>query len=192
MFERFDQDARDAVVRAKDEASSMGGQPIGVEHLLLALLNGPGVAADALAAAGTDAADLRSRISRISRISRGETDGPPPLDAGALASIGIDLDAVRRASDAAFGPGSLDRVRAQRRGRHGVTDGKRMTGDGKRALELALRSAVRLGHRHISSGHLLLGVLGQPTCPAAAVLTDAGIDVGHLRDDVTARMAVAA
>jgi ATP-dependent Clp protease ATP-binding subunit ClpA len=189
MFERFDQNARDAVVRAKDEAASMGRQPIGVAHLLLALLDGPGVAADALAAAGADAADLRSRISRI---SRGETDGPQSLDAGALASIGIDLDAVRRASDAAFGPGSLDRAGAQRHGRRGATDGKRMTRDSKRALELGLRSAARLGHRHISSGHLLLGILGQPTCPAVAVLTDAGIDVGHLRDDVTARMAVAA
>ena len=67
-----------------------------------------------------------------------------------------------------------------------------MTKDGKRALELALHSAVRLDHRHISSGHVLLGILDQPASPAVVMLADAGIDVGRLRDDVIRRMAVAA
>ncbi|HEY5357472.1 MAG TPA: Clp protease N-terminal domain-containing protein [Streptosporangiaceae bacterium] len=188
VFERFHQDARDAVARAREEAAGLGHQQIGSEDLLLGLLTGPGVAAEALAAAGADAAGLRSRISRSSHEA---ADGPPPLDAGALASIGIDLDAVRRASDAAFGPGSLDRVRAQRRARRPAGD-KRMTREAKQALELALRSAVRLGHRHISAGHVLLGILAQPASPAVAALSGAGVNVSRLRQDVTARMAAAA
>jgi hypothetical protein len=39
------------------------------------------------------------------------------LDAEALASIGIDLDEVRRCVDEAFGEGALDRTRARRRRR---------------------------------------------------------------------------
>jgi hypothetical protein len=105
MFERFHQDARAAVVQARDEAIRAGQREIGTEHLLIALLDGPGLAADALTAAGADAADLRARIPH------GEAGQQEPLDGDALASIGIDLDTVRRASDAAFGAGSLDRAR---------------------------------------------------------------------------------
>lgn len=186
MFERFHQDARAAVVQAKAEAIRAGQGPIGTEHLLLALLDGPGPAAAALAAAGADADDLRSRIPR------GEAGQAESLDADALASIGIDLDAVRRASDAAFGAGSLDRVRARRRGRRGIAGGARMTEDAKQALELALRAAVRLDNRHISPGHLLLGIIDQPASPAVAALTAAGVDVSGLRDDVVRRMTLAA
>jgi hypothetical protein len=39
------------------------------------------------------------------------------LDADALASIGIDLDEVRRRVEEAFGPGALERTRAGRRAR---------------------------------------------------------------------------
>jgi ATP-dependent Clp protease ATP-binding subunit ClpA len=186
MFERFHQDARAAVVQARDEAIRAGQREIGPEHLLIALLDGPGLAADALTAAGADAADLRERIPR------GEAGHLEPLDSDALASIGIDLDTVRRASDAAFGAGSLDRVKAGRRGRRGITDGIRMTKDAKKALELALRAAVRHDHRHISSGHLLLGITDQAASPAVTALTAAGIDTGSLRADVLRRMSVAA
>lgn len=186
MFERFHQDARDAVVRAKGEANRAGRGPIGSEHVLLGLLAGPGIAADALAAAGVDAADLRSRMPS------GEADRPDPLDADALASLGIDLDAVRRASDAAFGPGSLDRARGGRRGRRGTADNGRMTKEAKRSLELALRAAVRLDHRHISSGHVLLGIIDQPASAGVAALTAAGVDLAALRADIVRRMAIAA
>jgi hypothetical protein len=39
------------------------------------------------------------------------------LDAEALASIGIDLDEVRRRVEEQFGPGALERTRAGRRSR---------------------------------------------------------------------------
>ena len=41
---------------------------------------------------------------------------PPALDADALATIGIDLDEVRRRVEEAFGPGALERTRAARGG----------------------------------------------------------------------------
>ena len=184
MFEKFHPDARQAIVRSKEEALQLGQPEIGTEHLLVALMTGRGMACDALTAAGVDAADLRARLQH------GSASAAPPLDADALASLGIDLDAVRRATDAAFGPGSLDRVPARRR-RSGRSS-PRMAQSHKQAIELALRSAVRLDHRHISSGHLLLGLLDQPASPAVSILTDAGVDIARLRDDVARRMIAAA
>ena len=183
MFEKFHPDAREAIVRSKEEALQQGQPEIGTEHLLVALMTGRGMACDALTAAGVDVTDLRARLQQ------GSASAAPPLDADALASLGIDLDAVRRATDAAFGPGSLDRVPAGRR-RSGRSP--RMAQSHKQAIELALRSAVRLDHRHISSGHLLLGLLDQPASPAVSILTDAGVDIARLRDDVARRMTAAA
>src|SRR5215469_11509926 len=105
MLERFSQTARQAVVEARLEAEMAGQDKVRSEHLLLSLLCEPGPGADALTAAGLDAESLRPRLPR------GDRDVPPGLDAGALATLGVDLDAVRRATDAAFGRGALDRVR---------------------------------------------------------------------------------
>jgi ATP-dependent Clp protease ATP-binding subunit ClpA len=186
MFERFQEDARQAVGQARNEAVRAGQQDIGPEHLLIGLLAAPGVAADALTAAGASAADLRSRVRP------GTAGDPDSLDADALASIGIDLDAVRRASDAAFGAGSLDRARAGRRGRRGITDGLRMSKDAKKSLELALAATVRMNRRSISSGHMLIGIIDLGASPAATALTDSGVSPSSLRDDVVRRMAMAA
>jgi ATP-dependent Clp protease ATP-binding subunit ClpA len=185
MFEKFTPEARATVVRARDETVRAGQRDIGPEHLLVALAAGPGLAAEALAAAGATEAGLRGRLTRD---AAGE---PDPLDADALSSIGIDLDAVRRASDAAFGAGALDRHRSRRAGRRGVA-GPRMTKPAKRALELSLRAAVRRGDRSISSGHLLLGVLDLGTGPALSSLMAVSVDPGRLRDETTRRMTAAA
>jgi ATP-dependent Clp protease ATP-binding subunit ClpA len=186
MFEKFSPDARAAVVRAREETVRAGQREVGPEHLLVALAAGPGLAADALAAAGATEAGLRGRLTHQA------ADEPDPLDADALASIGIDLDAVRRASDAAFGDGALDRPYRQRPGRRGVTTGLRMTRPAKRALELGLRSAARRGDRSISSGHLLLGVLDLGDGPALSSLAAVSVDPARLRDDTTRRMTAAA
>ncbi|MGO8978210.1 MAG: Clp protease N-terminal domain-containing protein [Streptosporangiaceae bacterium] len=185
MFERFDRDARHAVVRARQEAAQAGQDGVGTEHLLTALLAEPGVAADALAAAGLDVAGLRARLPA------GSAGRPEQLDADALASLGIDLDAVRRATDAAFGPDALERV-ATWRGRRGITSGPRFRPDAKKALELTVRSASRLGHHHMSSGHVLLGIIDQPGNPALDLLADLEVSVAALRADVTRRLARAA
>jgi ATP-dependent Clp protease ATP-binding subunit ClpA len=150
MFERFRPDARGAVERARDEATRAGQPDISSEHLLLGLLEEPGVAADALAAAGADAADLRSHLPH------GEASPPETGQRG--------------------------------RQWRGITDGMRMTADARRALEAGLHRALKLDHRGVSSGHLLLGTIDQPDDPAVTALTAAGVNVGWLRDDVLRRM----
>lgn len=177
MFERFEPAARQAFVAARTEAGRAGQDRIRSEHVLLGLLTEPGPAADALTAAGLDLEDLRRRIPR------GHHEAPVGLDADALSLLGIDLDAVRRATDAAFGPGALDRVAVPGRPRLPVAD------DAKQTLVRAVRYAEKLGQRRISSGHLLIGIIDQPRNGALTVLTQAGADVSALRADVMRRVA---
>jgi len=185
MFERFHQDARQAVVLAQEEARRLRHGFIGCEHLLLGLAAyGTGAAADALAAAGVQVSDLRVLVT--SEVAEGG-DAGDPLDADALASLGIDLDAVRRTTEAAFGPGALDRSR----GRF-VRGHIPFTRRAKKSLELALREAQRLKHDHISAGHVLLGILREGDNAAVRVLATAGVDAGPLRDDVVRRLMAAA
>jgi ATP-dependent Clp protease ATP-binding subunit ClpA len=180
MFERFAAAARQAVVDAKSEAVWAGQDKVRSEHMLLGLLAEPGPAADALQAAGLSLTDLRARVPR------GRHTGPVELDAEALASLGIDLDAVRRATDAAFGPGALDRVGVSRRHKLPFDD------DARQTLAGALRLAVRHGQHEISSGHMLIGILDQKRNGALTVLAQAGTDIDALRADVLRRITAAA
>ncbi len=175
MFERFEPAARQAFVDARDEASRAGQDKIRSEHLLVGLLREPGPAADALTAAGIELAELRARLPRGTADSGG-------LDAEALASLGIDLDAVRRATDAAFGQGAIDRVAVSGRRRLPFAD------DAKQTLAGAVRQAQDLGQRTISSGHMLIGILDQKRSGALTVLSHAGADLVALRADVIRRI----
>ena len=150
MLERLEPAARQAITDARDEAIRAGQDKIRSEHVLLGLLAEPGTAADALAAAGLTVTEVRSRLQRGGDVGAGGF-----LDPDALASLGIDLDAVRRAADAAFGTGALDRVRVTSHRRMPIAD------DAKRTLAGAVRHAHRLGHRQITSGHVLIGIIDQ-------------------------------
>ncbi|GAB2452807.1 Clp protease N-terminal domain-containing protein [Xylanimonas ulmi] len=179
MFERFTKDAREAVVDAQVVARSTHSRTIDARHVLVALVEpGAGPACDALDAVGLDAAAL-------ARALRDELGGAG-LDGEALAAIGVDLDAVRRATDATFGEGSLDGGGLLRRDRKHIP----FTADAKKALELALREAIRLGSAGIDGGHLLLGILrgGSPAASALrAALAQAGSDDAALRAAVERR-----
>jgi hypothetical protein len=104
-------------------------------------------------------------------------------DAAALATLGIDLDEVRRQVEEAFGPGALERTRAAGAGRRRL--GGRIPFDRatKKALELALREAVRFEHRHLGTEHLLLGLL-QVEGAAGEILAERGIQLDATRTAV--------
>jgi ATP-dependent Clp protease ATP-binding subunit ClpC len=55
------------------------------------------------------------------------------------------------------------------------------SGPAKKALEFSLREALQLGHSHIGSGHLLLGLLREEKGTAARVLTELGVDLDRAR-----------
>jgi ATP-dependent Clp protease ATP-binding subunit ClpA len=176
MFERFSKEARAVVVGAQEEARRLHHQSIGTEHLLLALLtSGDGPGGQALRERDLDAADIRRRVVTL-------VDPPgDDLDPEALATLGIDLEQVRRVTEASFGPGALD-ARGRKPSKTGHIP---FSGRAKKVLELSLREAVRLGHNHIGTGHVLLGLIREGEGIAAQVLVQAGVDLKRLRDDVT-------
>lgn len=171
MFERFTREARDVVTRAEGVARDSGARTIDSRHVLLGVVETPGRAAEVLSSVGVDGGALAATI-RTAMSSGG-------LDADALASVGIDLDAVRERADAVFGQGALDRGRSPRSGH------LRFAADAKKALELALREAIRLDDKRIDSGMLLLGLLRDVGSPAEkllqSALTAAGSDPSTLR-----------
>jgi ATP-dependent Clp protease ATP-binding subunit ClpA len=170
VFERFTKQARQVVVLAQQEARQLRHPAIGTEHLLLGLLGEGGVAGQALQERGLQAATVRQRVIAI--VHGG-------LDPQALATLGIDLDQVRQATEAAFGPGALDARGPVQTGH--IPFSKR----GKKVLELSVREAVRLKHDHIGAGHLLLGLLREGGGLATRIIADAGIDLDALRAEVT-------
>ena len=174
MFERFTDEARNAVVAAQREASALDHGWIGTEHLLLALLaDADGRGGRVLRDFGVDVAWARSEVERI--VGRGE----PDLDADALATLGIDLDAVRERVERTFGAGALSR----RRCRRGLMTGGALpfTARAKKALELSLREAVAMGDDHIGSEHVLLGLAREGDGVAGGILRSRGIDRDAVR-----------
>lgn len=180
MFERFTTQARRVVVIAQEQARRRRDDRIRSEHLLLALYEVPdNPARTILDALGADRATVERALADLDRDDR-SPDGPVS-DAAALATLGIDLDEVRRHVELAFGPGALDRTRAATWPRRPWLRGHvPFHRDAKKVLELALREAVRLGHDHIGTEHLLLGLL-RADGRAAAALTGHGLRLDAIR-----------
>jgi ATP-dependent Clp protease ATP-binding subunit ClpC len=59
-----------------------------------------------------------------------------------------------------------------------------LTEECKRILAYAHEEAERLGHRHIGTEHLLLGMLRESGCLASRVLGEAGVRLEKLRDEL--------
>ncbi len=172
MFERFTKEARAAVITAQTVARDAGSRSIDTRHLLVVLATGPDPVPAALRSVGVDPDTLAARIRDDLRAGG--------LDAEALASLGIDLDSVRARTESVFGEGAL--ARAGRRGGKGHIP---FTPDAKKALELALREAVRLGSSGIDGSLLLLGILRATGSPGERALwralAEAGTDTPALR-----------
>lgn len=209
MFERFTTDARQVVTDAQREARGLGHTWIGTEHLLLAVLAGPGSPVrDTLAELGVTYADVRAEVVD-------ELSGPSG-DEEALRDLGIDLDDVRRRVEASFGPGALDdqgrhhgRRRFGRRRRSAADRQAQVSGQSgssreraqlghipftrraKMSLELALREALRLHCKEISSAHLVLGIMRADGLAARAVAAR-GVTPDEVRRAVLDRLSRAA
>jgi ATP-dependent Clp protease ATP-binding subunit ClpA len=100
-----------------------------------------------------------------------ERDG---IAAEALESLGITLDAVRQQVDEMTGTAQ----------EAPATTHNQYTMRAKRALDLSLREALQLGHHHIGTEHILLGLLREGEGPAAQVLTELGADLSRVRQQV--------
>jgi ATP-dependent Clp protease ATP-binding subunit ClpA len=165
VFERFTSQARSAVTAAQDEARVRHATQIEPVHLLLALTRDDGRGGRVLRAAGVDHAALAGAVARVGG----------PLDADALAAVGIDLDRVRAATEAAFGPGALEG------GRRSPSGHIRFADTSKRTLVEAMQLVVRTRAGQIDSGHLLFGVLSVDDPGVDRVVRQLGADPGDLR-----------
>lgn len=166
MFDIFTEDARAAIVAAQAEAHERADAHLGCEHLLLGLLRqGTGRAAVVLGAHSVTLAGAHAALDDL-------TGRPPPVTpADALASIGVDLDAVAARLEATFGPEAMAPAPTP------------FDAGAKEALQTAVTEAERLGQAHVGTEHALLGLLAVPDTTATAILARLGADVVAVAGD---------
>src|SRR6266700_1166085 len=112
----------------------------------------------------TDKAKTAVILAKADASERGDQIRPVYLlhtleageDAEALASIGIDLDEIRRRVEESFGPGALDQAPGPVQATGRIT----MTREAKQSIEFAVQEARALHHGYIGTEHLLLGLIG--------------------------------
>jgi ATP-dependent Clp protease ATP-binding subunit ClpC len=93
--------------------------------------------------------------------------------ASALMSLGVSLDTARAQVEDVIGVGA-----------HAPTGYIPFTPSAKRALELALRESLRLGHNHIGTEHVLLGLVREAEGVAAQILARLGVTPNAVRAQV--------
>ncbi|NJC86850.1 NDP-hexose 4-ketoreductase, partial [Planosporangium mesophilum] len=107
-----------------------------------------------------------------------ETEGSSGLAgedvvARALESLGISLEGVRLQVEEIIG-----------RGMSAPAGHIPFTPRAKKVLELSLREALQLGHSHIGTEHILLGLIREGEGVAAQVLVKLGADLNLVRQRV--------
>jgi ATP-dependent Clp protease ATP-binding subunit ClpA len=175
VFERFTEQAHLVVDLAREEAERAGHRYLGPEHLVLGVLReGTSRAARLLRNRGVDVGAARAALAALAR--QGVVPGPRPSDAELLGTLGVDLEAVRRHTEQAFGAEAVGqatwRVTRRRRWRGARVTWMPLCGPplvAKRALYLASEQARSLGHGAVTPEHLLLGVLEDARDPAGSV-----------------------
>lgn len=158
MFERFSDPARRVVVLAQHEAQSLGHDFLGTEHLLLGLAaETDSPVARVLAQHGLTKGRIRSYVCLVIGAGMHGPRVDPRIDPAALATLGIDLEEVRRRVEATFGAGALS---SGQPGKHrDDCAGRRFTPRAKRALQVALDEAQAEHRDRIVPAHIALALL---------------------------------
>ena len=156
---------------AWQEADRFGHRYLGPEHLVLGVLrDGGSGAARVLEARGVDLVTARAALGRLA--DRGVVAGPRPSDAELLGMLGIDLEAIRRSTEQAFGGmavGWAIREATRARGRGGGRVPRTPLGEPPmligQALQHAGEQARALGFGVVGPEMLLLGVVTDMQTP---------------------------
>jgi ATP-dependent Clp protease ATP-binding subunit ClpA len=148
------------------EARRLGCSFVGTEHVLLALAHDRASGAAALLGRlGADPVEVESALAPW----LGASADRAKIDPDALASLGIDFDAVRSRIEETFGPGALEHASAS------------CLGIAPR-LKLAFAYALdHAGDSPLSDEHVLLGILSVPDSVGARALANLGISAEGLR-----------
>ena len=156
---------------AKLEADRFGHRYLGPEHLVLGVLrDGGSGAARVLRVHAVELPAARAALGRLAQ--RGLVPGPRPSDAELLGGLGIDLEAVRRGTEQAFGARAVgwavrEATRARRRGvgrvpRTPLRDPPMLV---SQVLYHAGEQARAAGIGEVGPELLLLGVVGDVQMP---------------------------
>jgi ATP-dependent Clp protease ATP-binding subunit ClpA len=147
------------VTAGADEARRLGHNYVGTEHVLLALTRSPeSGAVRVLRQLGVTPEDITGSAFLAGVWA-------PRIDADALATLGVDLEAVRERVEETFGPGALEPT------------GARIQCVMPR-LKMALAHALdRAGDQPVQDEHVLLGLLGVRDSLAARVLAELGVSL---------------
>ncbi|MCK2213664.1 ATP-dependent Clp protease ATP-binding subunit [Actinomadura sp. ATCC 31491] len=108
----------------------------------------------------------------------GLLDEPDGLGARTLARLGASPEAVGQAVRDVLGTGT------EPAGAREVP----FSGQSKKALELTMREGLRLGHDHVGTEHLLLGVLELGDGPLARALAGLGVTKEAAEREITAAL----
>jgi hypothetical protein len=105
MTRNFNEDANAIVVQAYEHAIRLGDPRLGGDHFLLAMAAASQPASAVLREHGVTPGRVEAEIVRL---SGGGLFGD--LDRDALATVGVDIDAVRATTEASFGQEALTRA----------------------------------------------------------------------------------
>jgi ATP-dependent Clp protease ATP-binding subunit ClpA len=148
------------LIAGAEEARRLGHNYVGTEHLLLVLLRKPeGGATQVLAELGVSAEAVAEALWPC------VAAGAPRIDPDALATLGIDFEAVQERLEETFGPGALEHTRA---GCLGVAPRAKM------ALAYALDHA---DGQPLGDEHILLGMLSVTDSLATHILGKVGVSL---------------
>lgn len=156
MFNRFSREARHCVEQAIAEARILGHDSVGTEDLLLGTMSGDSIANEVLRSLGITLEAAREESRDMFK--------------DALSSIGISLDEVSEHTGEGFETGTPTLARLP------------FSPGAKKSLERALREAVRLGDRNLTSEHVLRGILQDESSPAARLLQGLGVSVREVEE----------
>jgi hypothetical protein len=178
---------------AREEAEQARHGYVGVEHLLVALAREQmGPVSRLLADHGVAYARARDAVWLVAGSGRG--DGPR-WDAGTLlATLGIDLDEIRRQVETQFGPNAIANLYTGAVGRNlrprGPLCGPQLSPQLKHAVDKTLGSCWDVSPPHLHQ-HLLLGALDVDSTGLAWVLGELGVSMPLLRAAVSAELQIA-
>ncbi len=115
----------------------------------------------------------------LSHLVRGLLGEPEGLGASAIVEQGVSLDAVRQVATATLPPPAGD-----------VPALVPFDAHARKALELTYREALRLGHNHVGTEHVLLALLEADD--GTGVLAGLGVDKARAEATITAAVAARA
>lgn len=171
MFERFTDSARQVVESAQELAESRDDAQIETAHLLLGVYDSSASVASVLVGAGVTRQILEDAISGADR--------------QALASLGVDLDAISAVADFNFGDAAISQPEKTRRR---IRTSRQRTslpfsGPAKSCLEQSLRIALGRKDKFICAAHVALAAVSKPQT-LSNYLSSSGCSVEQLRIDL--------